>query len=1515
MATVLPDPAGAPAVVDREHPWPGLVSYTEDGAAFFFGREREVAELARLVRQDVLTVLFGKSGLGKSSLLRAGLAPVLRESEFLPVFIRLDFTEHGPALEAQVKERIAETLRADGIDADPPRASDTLWEYFHRRGADWWDADNQLLKPVLIFDQFEELLTIGQGGAAQAARAASFMTELEDLVENRVPAALQKRFEAERGLARQYDLERVAYRVILSLREDFLADLESLHDRLRQIISNRFRLLPMSGSQAMDVILKPQANLVAEDVALEIVHFVSSSERSRVQAPLNRTAIANRQVEPALLSVVLRELNTHRIQSGAATISADLVSGQRATEILEHFFERGLDGLGDHVREFILDQLLTSSGARNRVAEEDALTRYGIPPETIATLIDRRILQRQLSGSVKWLELTHDTLADVVRTHRAAQEQRRAVADAAAREAAVRKQLARTHRLIAAFALLLLLAGAGLGFAVYSQLKLRASNRSLEEQQRVLADANTRLREQQSALAEARDGLAGKNDELRLRAEAEAAVIVDQMRTQLDEWNAGAGPRVLEQLARINALTTQFETPALHRARALAGAFGAESLYAYGYIGKGVDAAAGALAAATALSETSSADDPETALVTAGARYAAARGAYETGRDGDAESHVRESMRLAAVALRGEGVRTIDARRIQLLAQAMYAEIERGRGRNDTAGARYGDLLTALDRVPPSLDIAAAYLRASALNQLGIMEDDLQRSLPHFTRALAVVREQAARNPDNLRWTRLRADIAYRQASAMMNSGRFDDTKRSLEEAKNTIDGVSQADRDDRRTSLIRSLVGGGLVQLYQKSGETPRAEGALREALAVSSELVDQEGSWTSVRMLDGFLHYHAGVLAGSNRAKREAEYARSLQMYQSVMRDAPGNTENRRNVAVLAHAIGMERSARKDYAGAMRAFTQARQAIEQMPPAVRARPRYQSNLSDNLKLVGFYVHTPAGNRAQAQQAYRDAIKIDTAIAATEPTPANFVRLGDSYRTLGDSYLEEGAAERTSEAFAQSLAAYDRGLARFPNDETLGRAKADMAYYFATRWRGAKRLDAAYASLTVAVDSAVKMLQLQPLQSDLIELLIKAGRETDELRKLTSGASNAAAGAGQVTTAQIDALRSRAVNGRILRPAGITRQDTNALNLDRSRGWPIPPLVPGAWRQLPGDERNAEIARLAAGNAFEKRVASSADRIRTLPLSFYEGATLYEVEATRPAGSVYNYVRLAGRPDYVLEINGLSAPIHELNRSGSLRLDSPDQAAQYMHFFTNSLTGEAGNFRVVESIDDMRFAASAPADLPARLGRFITPLEIRRSQEGKWDARVTLRYSNALFYAILRIDNLIGNVTMADDEPITADLPVLLEKFDESRRSLADPPARKEDWAGKVAETRAEVKTLLSNGSAQTAAGRETLRGAYLSLSWYQLHVKDFAGALASAEAGLAVDADYVLLETNRAHALVFLGRLDEADAIYRRYVGQRPDGRSWEEIIIEDLDLLEKEGVSHPHFARVREIVSVRK
>jgi hypothetical protein len=59
---------GLASEIDTVQPWPGLDVFTEERSRFFFGRDTETDELFRHVQRDAVTLLFGQSGLGKTTL-------------------------------------------------------------------------------------------------------------------------------------------------------------------------------------------------------------------------------------------------------------------------------------------------------------------------------------------------------------------------------------------------------------------------------------------------------------------------------------------------------------------------------------------------------------------------------------------------------------------------------------------------------------------------------------------------------------------------------------------------------------------------------------------------------------------------------------------------------------------------------------------------------------------------------------------------------------------------------------------------------------------------------------------------------------------------------------------------------------------------------------------------------------------------------------------------------------------------------------------------------------------------------------------------------------------------------------------------------------------------------------------------------------------------------------------------------------------------------------------------------
>jgi hypothetical protein len=270
-----------PSELSKQNPWPGLRAFGENDVDFFFGREREAAELFSLVQRSPVVVLYGQSGLGKTSLLQAGLFPRLKTVDFFPVRVRFDHGDDAPPLAKQITTAVAEELDHLQIKGPRPKPNDTLWEYFHRRDVDFWGPRNHLLTPVVVLDQFEEIFTLGHRSEKSNARVAEFQKELESQLEHRPPDSVRERLEANPDEALQYDLKRQGVKFVITLREDFLADLDPWRERMPSLLPNRFRLERMTGQQALEVVQRAGSDVVDPSVARDIVDLVSTSRLKR----------------------------------------------------------------------------------------------------------------------------------------------------------------------------------------------------------------------------------------------------------------------------------------------------------------------------------------------------------------------------------------------------------------------------------------------------------------------------------------------------------------------------------------------------------------------------------------------------------------------------------------------------------------------------------------------------------------------------------------------------------------------------------------------------------------------------------------------------------------------------------------------------------------------------------------------------------------------------------------------------------------------------------------------------------------------------------------------------------------------------------------------------------------------------------------------------------------------------------------------------------------------------------
>ena len=199
-----------------DSPFKFLEAYGPTDFDEFFGREKETAQLYNAVYASNLTLLYGASGTGKTSLVNCGLRNKFYYTEWLPVFVkRSDNINESLANALSVKLKALEE-----VDDNPPEINNLvdLLDYLYLA----------YYKPVyLIFDQFEELYISGS-----AAEQFEFYQSIKAILD----AGLQ-------------------VKIILIIREEWIAFLNNFEKVIPTLFDNRLRIERMTNRTIARVIL------------------------------------------------------------------------------------------------------------------------------------------------------------------------------------------------------------------------------------------------------------------------------------------------------------------------------------------------------------------------------------------------------------------------------------------------------------------------------------------------------------------------------------------------------------------------------------------------------------------------------------------------------------------------------------------------------------------------------------------------------------------------------------------------------------------------------------------------------------------------------------------------------------------------------------------------------------------------------------------------------------------------------------------------------------------------------------------------------------------------------------------------------------------------------------------------------------------------------------------------------------------------------------------------------------
>lgn len=392
------------------NPYKGLDSYKEEDEKFFYGRDEEKKDIIVSVTCNPLTVIYGKSGIGKTSLLNAGVFPGLREEGFRPVKIRLDYSGRAGPLLRQLRGAVKEEInkrniqvkaQKGGKQAKPLNPDETLCDYF-RRVSHFAPARKKPVILVLVFDQFEEFFTLGKAHDEIEKRA--LVDEIKSLSEFLYRTGKKsggKNNKKKRGLLTVPFLSEV--RLIIGLREDYFPDFTELTKQRDISDHGKFRVTYLTKAQALKIIGMP-GGFQDDGIRNEILNFFSpGGEKNKTT---ETTTSIKLEIEPAFLSLLCFQLFEAK---GLMTITR-----KDQSKILANFYDSEIRKFQDKVRKFVESSFLNERGFRtpSYLEPEHPLRK------PIEKLVDRRILRRFHVGENEYFEIIHDKLVPAIKEGR-----------------------------------------------------------------------------------------------------------------------------------------------------------------------------------------------------------------------------------------------------------------------------------------------------------------------------------------------------------------------------------------------------------------------------------------------------------------------------------------------------------------------------------------------------------------------------------------------------------------------------------------------------------------------------------------------------------------------------------------------------------------------------------------------------------------------------------------------------------------------------------------------------------------------------------------------------------------------------------------------------------------------------------------------------------------------------------------------------------------------------------------
>lgn len=492
-----------------ENTFLGLQPYTEADAYRFKGRTEESQELFRMIVRNDFTVCYAESGEGKTSLLNAGVFPLLRQNMYFPIAITFtsDDYERTPdsfdtIIDRCIRNSIAEYNETNkGINVEYKLCStdfrgldclSTLQQALSKYS--WWKLRNYkpqamglTFTPVFVFDQFEEVFNM----PGSIVWTNTFFEWLENVSSDSCPDEIINKVREIIGNDAAFPTikEEKDFKAVFSLRKEFIGELDYWGMQqcfIPSLKDNRYCLKALTYEGAQKVMTQQQR---FEEAKVKQVLDYLVQQYSREPG---KTKNKNLPVIPALLLSVVCD-SWEKDINYFSDIDSNGIE-QSLNKILEKFYEEAIGSVvnelpqqednsqAETIRaaiETAIFALVDSNGKRVRQKSSE-LAHLDFDAKYKEILSEKRIIKITKVDGEDYVEIVHDCLCPIVSKRK---EMRLAAEAKKQEEEKLREQAQKNRKRMLLLSSIILVAFSIIGFFYYQNRKIEQSEWQIMENQ------------------------------------------------------------------------------------------------------------------------------------------------------------------------------------------------------------------------------------------------------------------------------------------------------------------------------------------------------------------------------------------------------------------------------------------------------------------------------------------------------------------------------------------------------------------------------------------------------------------------------------------------------------------------------------------------------------------------------------------------------------------------------------------------------------------------------------------------------------------------------------------------------------------------------------------------------------------------------------------------------------------------------------------------------------------------